>query len=67
MQRVKPTPGRDPGSRDEVAEAELETSIPGPAQDGGANPANRGREEVVGHNMLKELTSQKWQRSKRLQ
>jgi len=49
MQRVKPTPGRAPGSWDEVAEAELETSIPAPAQDGGASLADRGREEAVGH------------------
>jgi len=54
MQRVKPTPGRAPGSRDETAEAELETSIPGPAQDGAAGTADRGREEesAVGHNFL---------------
>ena len=54
MQRVKPTPGRAPGSRGEMAEAELETSIPGPAQDGGAGTSDRGREEespAVGHNI----------------
>jgi len=54
MQRVKPTPGRAPGSRGEMAEAELETSIPGPAQDGGAGTSDRGREEespAVGHSI----------------
>jgi len=58
MQRVKPTPGRAPGSRDEMAEGDLETSIPGPAQDGGAGMADRGREEesAVGHSILSAAT-----------